>query len=254
MRPNWWRVWAHVNVALVIALNLVWLLMAGIFLVPKFQKLAADGVIDLVYVAESGWSWMPALLDGVYGLGRTSSAWSLPAAVALVGLFEWRVKSQNKSFIRLAGLGTVAVGLTVVSILVGASLALPQLISGPMTGRIAETFVLVQIDQLDDSIKLMERALLDKDWEAAKDSADRAARTLRKLERVRPAVRALWSPESLPEEEMRLRVKEAVGCITEIRQTILGQDAVKMGIELGKLRQSHAPLREAAKLTRAREP
>src|SRR5262249_10580343 len=159
----------------------------------------------------------------------------------------WRVRGQNKMFIRLSALGTLAVGLTVVSVLVGWSLAHPQLQSGPVTSRMAVTFARVQIDHLDDSIRAMEQALVNKGLEAAKVPAARASQALYNLEKARPAVRALWSRESLSEDELRARVKEATGYMTEIRQAIVNDDAVQMGTGLAKLRQSYAPLREAAK-------
>jgi hypothetical protein len=246
MKSNGWAAWVHLMLVLVIAVDVTWLILAGIFLVPKFQKLVADGVIDLVYMAE-GWSWMPTLLDGVYDVGGRYGVWALVAAIALIGLFEWRVKGQNKTFMRLAGLATLAVGLTVVSCLVGASLALPPLLTGPVTSRMASTFALVHIHDLDDSIRAMEQTLLNKDWEAAKEPANRASHALNNLDKVRPAVRALWSRESLSVDEMRARVKEAVGSMTDIRQAIVSHDADQMGRELEKLRQAYAPLREAAK-------
>jgi hypothetical protein len=235
---------------LVIALNVGWLIMAGIFLIPKFQKLTHDGVIDFFYMAEEGSSWMPALLNAVHDLYRHHGVWVLLAAVGLVGLFEWRVRGQNKTFIRLSALGALAVGLTVVSVLVGWSLALPQLQSGPMTSRMAVTFAKAQIDYLDDSIRAMEQALGNKDLEAAKVPASRASQALFNLEKARPAVRGLWSRESLPEDELRARVKEAAGHMADIRQAIVDQDAVQMGTGLGKLRQAYAPLQEAARLAR----
>jgi hypothetical protein len=235
--------------ALVVALNVTWLILATLFLIPKFQKLTYDGVIDFGFMAE-GSSWTLALLNGVRDLGERYAVWALFAAVGLVGLFEWRVKGPNKTFIRLSALGALGVGLTVVSLLVGWSLALPTLQSAPVTSRMAVTFAKVQIDHLDNSILAMEQALMNKDLEAAKVPAARASQALFNLEKARPAVRGLWSRESLPEDELRARVKEAAGYMADIRLAIVNQDAVQMGTGLGKLRQAYAPLQEASKLAR----
>jgi CHASE2 domain-containing sensor protein len=45
------------------------------------------------------------------------TTWLLLLAAVLGGLFEWRVRSENKSFIRLSAWGTVAVGLLVAGVL-----------------------------------------------------------------------------------------------------------------------------------------
>jgi hypothetical protein len=246
MRSNWCSACVHLMLALVVAVDVAWLIFAGYFLIPQFLKLAADGVIDLGYLAEQGSSWMPALLNGVYIFGWRYGVWALFAAAGLIGLFEWRMQGQHKTFIRLSALGTLAVAFTMLSVLVGASLAYPQILSGPVTSRMALTFARVQVDRLDDSISRMEQALLKNDWEATKEPADRARQALYNLEKVQPAVRALYSPKSLSVEEMRTKVKEAVGDMTDIRQAIASQDADQMETALAKLRQSHAPLREAA--------
>src|SRR5919204_16295 len=46
MRAKWlWASWAHLALAGVIALEVMWLTFAEIFLVPKFQRLLRDGLI-----------------------------------------------------------------------------------------------------------------------------------------------------------------------------------------------------------------
>ena len=46
MRAKWlWATWAHLALAGVIALEVLWLTFAEVFLVPKFQKLVRDGIL-----------------------------------------------------------------------------------------------------------------------------------------------------------------------------------------------------------------
>jgi hypothetical protein len=235
---------------LAIVLNFWWLNFAAIFLVPKFQKLAEDGVIDLDYLAEQGFSWMPALLEAVHFCAAEYAGWFLLAAAVLVGLFEWRMRSHNKTLIRLLIFGTVVFLLSVVSVLVGVALAIPQLQSGPVTSRMAVTFAKVQIEHLDASIGAMEQALLKEDWEALKAPAATASQALYNLDKARPAVRGLWSRESPSVEEMRSLVAQANAAMTDIRQAIINNNAAEMELGLRKLRQAYAPLREAAKSAR----
>ena len=51
------------------------------------------------------------------------------------GLFEWRVASDNKPFIRLSALGTVAVALMTVVILMSGSLVVLFCLGVPAIGR-----------------------------------------------------------------------------------------------------------------------
>lgn len=242
--------WIYLTLALAIAINLFWLNFAALFLIPKFQKLAYDGVIDLVYVNSDGLGWMPALLEWVYFFAARKVGWVLFALVVLAGLFEWRVKRPSKPFLRISVLATVALVLSIVSILVGVSLALPQLLSGPVTSRMAVTFARVQVFELEVSIDGMEKALARKDWEALQTSAADATQTLMNLEKLRPAVPGLWSPESRSVEDMRRLVQQASAAMTGIRQAITENDANEVERGLKIVRDSHLPLREAARAAR----
>src|SRR5215471_8132253 len=47
MKAKWlWTAWAYLAAAAVIALELLWITFAVIYLVPKFQRLMVDGVVD----------------------------------------------------------------------------------------------------------------------------------------------------------------------------------------------------------------
>src|ERR1022692_2685874 len=66
MKAKWlWMTLAHVSVVLVIALAVMWISFADIFLLPKFEKLLHDGIIDPAFIDGADASWMPAFLNGV---------------------------------------------------------------------------------------------------------------------------------------------------------------------------------------------
>ena len=56
-------------------------------------------------------------------------------SIAAAGLFEWRVKSENKAFMRLSALGTAAAALMVVVMLMTDSLVVPFTLAMPSLKR-----------------------------------------------------------------------------------------------------------------------
>jgi hypothetical protein len=246
MKAKFWAMLAHLMLLLIIVIDIAWIAFAAIFLVPKFQKLAEDGVIDLVDTAEDGMAWMPDLLNWVNEVLPGYTPWLAAAAIVGIGLFEWRVKSANKPFMRLAALGLVAAGLTVVSALIGASLAIPHLLSGPVAGRMAGAFANVQIETLDASLNKLEQLLAKEDWNAMKEPAARVFQALYNLDRARAAVPAFWSRESASVGELRAHVKDANASMKEAGQAIVNQDAPQAAAALRRLREAYAPVRAAA--------
>ena len=70
MKAKWlWTTWAHLALASVIALEVFFITCAVIFIVPKFQKLLQDGIIDPAILDEPGWKWMPAFVKTVSVVG-----------------------------------------------------------------------------------------------------------------------------------------------------------------------------------------
>ena len=64
MRARWlWETWAYLALAIVILLDLMWICFGNLYLVPKFQRLMQDGVIDPAILDEHSMGWMPAFLS-----------------------------------------------------------------------------------------------------------------------------------------------------------------------------------------------
>src|SRR5262249_40505565 len=123
MRAKWlWTTWAYLAAAAVVALELMWISFAGIYLVPKFFKLMQEGLIDPAILDEHGVAWGVSFLHRLSVVVGGYTTLLLLVAAAAWGLFEWRVQSENKPFMRLSALGTAAVALTLVSVLTGATM------------------------------------------------------------------------------------------------------------------------------------
>jgi hypothetical protein len=122
-----WTTWAHLALASVIAMEVISIAFAQIFLVPKVLLLMRNGVINPALLENQGVTWMASFLNGLNVVNGPYITFLLPLAAVACVLFEWRVRSENKSFIRLSVWGTAALALMVTAILIAASLVIPLL-------------------------------------------------------------------------------------------------------------------------------
>lgn len=248
MRAKWlWTTWAYLAVAGVIAMEVLWITFAVIFLVPKFQELLQDGLIDPAILDDQGVAWMVSFLKGLSHVGDRYTTFLVLLAAAAWGLFEWRVRSENKPFMRLSALGTVAVGLMVVAVLTAGSLVIPYMLGAPATGRMARPFALLQIAKIDTSVGALEQALAKKDWQMMQEQANQASDAMSRLAGAGPAVPSLTSRYEPPTvEELRAQVKAAGEAILEAQQAIHAKDAGRLEPALQKFRGLYGPVRQAA--------
>jgi hypothetical protein len=93
-------------------------------------------------------SWMLSRLDDFHAVAEETTWLVLFAAVAW-GLFEWRVKSENKTMMRLSVLGTVAVALMAVVWLTVATLLISFCLAWPANAPLAQAFAAEQLATID---------------------------------------------------------------------------------------------------------
>ncbi len=244
MRAKWlWTTWAHLALAGVIVLEVTWLTFANIFLVPKFQKLMHDGMIDPAVLEQQGMTRADSFLECLSYVGGHYTTWLLLLTIVVCGLFEWRVRSENKSFIRLSVWGAVAVGLVVIGILTAGSLVIPYQLAAPAVGRMARPFAMQQLAGIDTSIAALEQALAKKNWESVQEQANRASEALDRLVSAAPAVYSLTPPQGPPSlEELRTQLKAANGCLSEAQQAAREKDAGRVEMAVRKFRALYGPV------------
>jgi hypothetical protein len=249
MKAKWlWASWAYLGLALVIALEALFLTCAVIFIVPKFKQLLREGLIDPAIIDDAGASWMPAFLDGLSEFGEAYATPLLLLAVVAWALFEWLVRSENKSLMRLSALGTAAVGLMVVVWLTGASLLISFCLGAPATAGLARQFAVAQVAQGDASLSALDQALEKKDWEAMRQHADRATEALGSLMKGAPVIPALAKRSQSPTaQELRTHVDATSASLAEVQQAIQAKDAGRLEEALQRVRHAFAPLSETAK-------
>jgi hypothetical protein len=248
MRAKWlWTTWAHLAMAVVIVLNVMWLTFANIYLVPKFQKLTRDGMIDAAILEDAGVTWMASFLEALSNAVGRYTTWLLLAAAVVCGLFEWRVRSENKSFIRLSVWGTVAVGLIVIGILTAGSLVIPYQLSAPATGQLAKAHATQQLARIDMEMDKLELALANKDWKSIQEHANQASQALNRLVAAAPAVESLplqQGPREL--EERRALLKSANDYLLKAQQAAQEKDVEGVGAAMQRFRELYGPFGKAA--------
>ena len=72
------------------------------------------------------------------------------------------------------GVGTVAVALMVVAMLMAGSMVICFCLGVPAVGRMVRPYAVDQIGKVDASVVGIEQALTKKDWDAMKEPAERS--------------------------------------------------------------------------------
>lgn len=242
-----WTSWAHGMLGAVLGLEILFITFNVVFIIPKFQKLMIDGIIDPDIMEDAGVAWFVNFLhDLSYVGGRWTTQIAL-VTVALWGLFEWRIKSEHKPFIRLSALGTIAVGLMVVIILMGLGLVISFTLGAPALGRITRPWAVEQVSTLDASVKAIEQSLKEKNWKAMPEQVQEAIGAATRLT-AGPAPSALVRENNNAKiQEMRARIKGLRQSLEEVQRTVQKQDPRELRDVLDEFRNSFEPVREAAK-------
>jgi hypothetical protein len=237
MKLKWlWKAWAHLAVLCLIALELISVTYSVVFLIPKMQKMKVDGMFWEGDYTKDTLAWAFSFLKSLQWFWESQMQWVLLGLVVLWGLFEWRVRSESKPFIRLAALATSAIGLTVLLVFTAASLILPFFMALAPPSRVAISRAIRQIASVDGAIARLDNAAasLDKttadaDWTILGFNADAASNALQGM-----AATALPPLEETPEEERPAfalfngQLKWAQVCLLEAQQAIQHKDAERL--------------------------
>lgn len=246
MRAKWlWATGAHLGLAVVIALEALFITFLVMFIVPKFHKLMRDGIIDPAVLEEQGVTWMPAYLNGLSTVAGGYTTWLVLGAAVLWGLFEWRVKSENKSLMRLTVMGGVAVKLLAVIVIATGAMVVSFCLAMPAMGQMARPFAAEQVAAVDTAVAAVESAVAKQDWTAATEQADRASAALNRLSGG-PALASLTGREPPTTDELRVRVKAAQDHLQAVRQAVVDTRADRVVDAMTEFRKAFAPVREAA--------
>src|SRR5207253_1018637 len=106
-----WTTWTHFMVVGVIAANILFFAMTQVFYLPKLRKIQSEGWLDSELGHEPVMVRLESVLRGLTWAADHATGLLLLAAGAW-GLFEWRVRGENKALMRLSALGTAGLALT----------------------------------------------------------------------------------------------------------------------------------------------
>jgi len=125
MRAKWlWTSWAQIALVVVVVLQVLWMTFANIFLVPKFQRITLDAGWGPKFAEEPATSFALSFLQLLMWFGKHAT-FVLIGAIIMWGIFEWRVRNENKTLMRMSAFGTLAVCLMIGSILTAAAMLIP---------------------------------------------------------------------------------------------------------------------------------
>ena len=174
MKTEWkWIFAAQFGLALTIVLTVFFIGSAFVFIVPSVEKFHAD----------VGIRFPDYLISTVSILRHISWAWWIWLIVlaGVLGLFEWKCKSENKALIRtVIGVGA-SLALIVAAFWVSVALAIAFVqLKNTVNRPQAESVVVQRINDADQSYKQLEQSIEDDDLQ----SADMSAKELRNAYRI----------------------------------------------------------------------
>jgi HAAS len=260
MKAKWlWVSWAYVGLAMVIMLQALFITFNVIFIIPKFKKIMADGLIDQAILNDEGARWMVNYLHELSYIAGHYTLFLLLAPALAWATFEWRVKSENKPFMRLSALGTVAIALTVVVVLMSGSMVVCFCLGMPAMARMARPFALDQVRDVETHLKswdqLRKVGKFTNEWENAGFREERRADTIA----VSNALARLSNGPVLPAltqrndpglvNDLRAHLSAAQESLGKAQKAIQARDLKQFELEIDNVRKSFSPILEAAAKT-----
>jgi hypothetical protein len=246
MKAKWfWTACAHLALAIVIAVQVLFLLFVTIKIIPAYEKIRTDGFFDTndqnwqIFLSNAH-SCLMFLVEAVRLFVNYWPLWMLLLAVAW-GLFEWRVRSENKPFMRLSALGmaalvlAVAVGLTTLSLLILFEVAVPAVYP-----RKPEPIVREQVATISASIRGLEQAMAKTDWTASQEHATNAEQAVRYLAGMGAAAPTLMSlTEQAKVDALREQLNSADECLREALKAVMTKDAGRLDAAMQKFHEAY---------------
>ncbi|MBL8821585.1 MAG: hypothetical protein JNJ77_03285 [Planctomycetia bacterium] len=251
MKAKWlWATWTYLMVVGIIVLEILFCFFCMIYLLPKMKKLKHDGFIPVPDDARSIVNWM---FDFIYGVASTIDQWfwwSVLGFAALWALFEWRVKSENKPFMRLSVLNSMALGLLLVVVIMSVSMILPFLLSTPALGRMTPASMVQQLESIDTSLIEAQLAAKKNDELAVAFQLSRVTYSLSALSNG-PAFSAWLQFADQPTTDVLAKsIEKTKAQIEAANLTISNGDTKALVKSIESIQQAFEPVRAAVKRVR----
>jgi hypothetical protein len=247
MRAKWlWTTWSYLAALGVVAIGILSLCFFNCCLVPKLKKFEADGWLQYHDLPDlpvlDRLKWIIHALDwaGEYFV------WLLAGAAVLWGLFEWRVRSENKSFMRLAALGTGGLGLTIAVLLAASAIIIPFAVGLP-SSKIVRPFASETVANVDSSISALEKAHEKNDWGAMEDHVHHALQALARLESGSTLRALATGNEPTANRDLQLHCAAAKDALLDLQHAIQNKQADLVAPLLKRFHQVFDLIQQTAK-------
>jgi hypothetical protein len=245
MRARWlWTTWAYLTAAVVIVVDMLFFSFIVNFELPKLEKIHADGWIVGDGHTSSSIDWMLSFLIRV-GWAWQRAGWFMLLALAGWGLFEWRVRSENKPFMRLAGMGTMAAALTVFVAMTGAIMVLPFELGLPNAIRVPQRVAAARMAEIDTKLAALEEARARHDWPAVERNAEIASYAIDSLTEMAPAL--VIEPAQATKSEFRAQMTAAKASLGEAKSAGRDKNADTVASAVARVQQALGAARAAMK-------
>jgi hypothetical protein len=249
MRAKWlWSTWAYLAVFIILALNLFFIAFGALYIVPKFKMFVREGWIGLDRT-EPLLAWIPGFIRLLDKLGEATT-WLLLGAGVLWGLFEWRVRSENKPMMRVAALGTASLGLVVLLGMLVFAMIVPLMVGLPSSMvRRPEPIVQTLSEHVETSVAALQEAREQNDWDKMEENVSQAAGALHNLNLLGssgPALAALQDQHTV--EALRSNLKEADQALRMAQHAVLLRDPARLDLALKKFAEQYGPIHKAARV------
>jgi hypothetical protein len=244
LKAKWlWTTWTYIAVVGVVLLEIFYFSFVNVFFVPKLHKIRRDGILSLDPENMPALAWLDSFLHFVRWVGEQAT-WCLLIFAGLWGLFEWRVRSENKSLMRLSVLGTAAFVLMVGVALLTAAVVIPFEVGLPgINARAPEPVVRDATADVDRAVHALEDSLARKDWPQVQQNAHWASQNMDFLSRMGAAAPALTAMQDQPKvDEMRVQLKSASAALKEAELAGWDKSPERMDAALKKFHKAYGQL------------
>jgi hypothetical protein len=236
MRGKWlWATCANLAVFAVVVINILFYAFVETMFVPKLKKLQNDGWLKSEAMALPVMDWLNSSLRTLAWLGDHAT-WFLLAGIGLWGFFEWRVRGDNKSAMRMTVFGMLAVVLTIGSVVIASAIAIPFMIGMPEMARLTVPAALERVTEIESAFAEIEAALARQDWDAMRKPAEAAKDALGRLQKTME-LSAVHSPNDKTINAAEQAALKAGAPMIDLSGAIGAKDSAKVTAALKNLRE-----------------
>lgn len=254
MKAKWlWTTWTYLMVVGIIVLEILFCTFQFITIIPKIKKLKADGYFVSNEQGFPSINWILDFLGKMCEAADKITWWVILIILALWGLFEWRVKSENKTFIRLSVLTSVAMGLLVVVVMMAGSLIVLPVLAMPGLGRMTPPSMINELESIDTSLIEAQQAAMKNDELAVAWQLNKVRNVLSSLSNKPAFPTWLQIGDQQTADALTKSIEKTKAQIDAVNLVISNGDTKELVKSIEAVQQAFEPLRAAVKRVREKE-